>query len=471
MRWPTILIVGMATASLMACSTSQSTQGARLDGSVSADSVIVTSYEVDDRLFPNPERGFYRYTSLHELDPGIGAIREDEGITLVWGRIMMRSYREEEALPASFLADVESGFGIARDQGMKVIVRGSYGSRGAGGDYTSYTDPPTEIMRQHIAQLEPIFTGNADVIALFEAGFVGPWGEWHTTELANDMDQSRLFLHFLLEHTPMQNMVVVRYPLLKQLIFATDDGFERVTAANAYSGEPVARVGHHNDCFLSSADDVGTYDRGGMDRAGETAYLSEETLHTVFGGESCADYELNDCAPALKELEALHASYLNSGWHPDVLKKWESQGCYDDVQRRLGARLVLHESRVPARARAGQGLRVSLGLENDGFASLYNARDVDIVVRNTSTGRSWSVPTGIDPREWKPSGRHDIEMVVQLPPDLPSGPYSIHLHLADPSPSLHDDARYAYRLASMGVWDETTGWNRLAEGVLIEAAH
>jgi len=469
-----VLLVSLAAMTLLACSASQTTQAGGATESASADSTIVTVYEVDKGLFPNPERGFYRYTNLAELDPSIGTIRDEELITLVWGRIMMESYRDQEQLPQEFLGSVERGFQTARDQGMKVIVRGSYGFRGSGGDYTTYEDPPVQNMRHHIEQLAPIFAAHAhahahaDVIALFEAGFIGPWGEWHSTQLANDMDQSRTFLHHILDHTPRQSMVLVRYPLLKQQIFATGSGFEQVTAANAYSGEPVARVGHHNDCLLSSADDVGTYDRGGMDRAGEVAYLAEETLHTVFGGETCADYELNDCAPALGELATLHTSYLNSGWHPDVMKKWERDGCLEEVQRRLGAHLVLHESRIPAQGRAGDGLHITLVLENEGFASLYNARDVNIVLHNPTTGGRWTISTGLDPRAWKPSERQDLEVVIQLPADIPPGTYSLHLHLADPSPALRGDARYAYRMASEGVWDEVTGWNKLVDEFTID---
>ena len=121
--------------------------------------VIGTHYEPDASIFPNPERGFYIYTNLHELDPAIGK-RRSEGHTLVWGRIFMETYREVPSLPESFLAAVENGFAIARDQGMKVIVRGSYGFKGPSGDYTSYEDPPKPNIKNHIAQLAPIFAAN-----------------------------------------------------------------------------------------------------------------------------------------------------------------------------------------------------------------------------------------------------------------------------------------------------------------------
>jgi len=466
----TTIVGWLALILLAACGGNQSTEVDAPGTSAVIDSMIVTSYEVDDSLFPNPERGFYRYTDLHDLDPDIGDLREREGITLLWGRILMEAYREDEFLPESFLAGVEHGFHIARDQGMKVIVRGSYGFEGPEGDHTSYTDPPIHHIRNHVAQLAPIFAAHADVIALFEAGFIGPWGEWHTTALTSDVEQSRDFLYFLLDHTPAQRVVALRYPLLKQQIFANAGGFETLTAINAYSGEAVARVGHHNDCFLSSADDVGTYDRGGMDRASETEYLAAETLYTVFGGESCAPYELNDCETATAALHTLHATYLNSQYHPKVLDKWRVQGCLDYVRRRLGARFALHESQISLRARPGGRLRVALDLENYGFASLYNPRDFDIVLQHAETGRTWSLPTGFDPRTWKPGERYMMEFELSLPGEMESGSYTAYMHLADPLPALHDDGRYAYRLASLGVWDEASGRNRLTMGILIEPA-
>ncbi len=455
----------------VACGGKQLVQGDTRVEDVTTDSLIVTHYEVGDSIFVNPERGFYQYTDLARLDADIGPVRQEKGITLVWGRITLTPYRDEGFLPADFLADVQRGFDTARDQGMKVIVRGSYGSRGEGGDYTTYTDPPIQNLRNHVMQLAPIFAANVDVIALFEAGFIGPWGEWHTTTLANDLEQRRELLYFFLDNMPMERMVVLRYPMLKQTMFSLgDDGFDVVTSTNAYSGDPVARTGHHNDCFLSSDTDVGTYDRGGMDRAGEVDYLAQETLHTVFGGESCADYELNDCDSAMLEMSTLHVTYLNSGWHPDVLKKWETQGCMGDVKRRLGARFALHGSQILRRTRQGGLLRVTLEMENYGFASLYNSRSVEIVLQNATTNRSWSLPTGVDPRLWKGGEQFLLDVELSLPVEIEPGSYTAYLHLADPATRLHDDARYAYRLANPGVWDEKTGWNRLSEGIVIESA-
>ena len=437
-----------------------------------ADAVLgtlVTNYELDESIFPNPERGFYIYSNLLKLDADIGS-RRDEGHTLIWGQIRMRAYRDTLSLPQSFLAAVDSGFTIARDQGMKVIVRGSYGSKGPGGDYTSYQDPPKRHIKNHIEQLAPIFAAHADVIALFEAGFVGPWGEWHATEIAEDYELGREMLFHILDHTPADRLVLVRNPHLKQQIFQSGDGFAVVDAGNAYSGERVARVGHHNDCFLSSSDDFGTYGQGEMTQAEEMAYLANETLYTAFGGETCQPNARNDCGPAIAELEALHGSYLNSGYHRKVLKKWAEQGCFDEVQRRLGARLVLTQSQIAAGARPGGRLAVEIDLDNRGFAPLYNARDVEIVLENETSGAVRGFAVDVDPRLWKPGESHAIAVQVPLPVDMAPGTYTAYLHLPDPSPRLRDDPRYAYRIASLEVWDGERGYNKLASGIVVEGS-
>ncbi len=425
-------------------------------------------YTESSAAIANPERGFYLYNNLLQLSPDVGR-RRTEGYALIWGKIPLDAYREQSELPQAVLDSLRAGFATARHGGMKVIVRASYGSRGPGGDYTTYADPTQDIIEGHIAQLAPVFAENADVIALFEAGFVGPWGEWHTTTIANDYARGRQVISHLLDHTPAERMIAVRYPHFKQQLFTTDGKtYERVNATNAYSNTPVARIGHHNDCFLASKTDYGTYERGGQTRAEETAYLAEETLYTLFGGETCNPHPLNDCQRALDELSTLHASYLNSSYHPKVLQKWRGQGCADEIAQRLGARLVLEESRAARRASAGETLDVKVVLNNSGFAPLYNARSVEFALRNAESGALFTFVQDVDPRTWKPGQQHVLRGQLNLPPDMPTGAYALCLFLPDASPQLRWDPRYAYRMANEHTWDAESGLNVLIEGIVVE---
>ncbi len=416
--------------------------------------------EEDDSVFPNPERGFYFYHSLADADPAaIRHLRAERNITLLWGKISLGPWRDTVRLPDEFLARLQHGFDAAREAGLKVIVRGEYGHAGPGGDYRSYEDPRPEIIEGHMRQLAPLFARNADLIAFFEAGFIGPWGEWHTTRIANDPRlRRRIFLH-LLEHTPKDRMVLLRYPALKQSIFETS---RPLAEREAYDGSPRARTGHHNDCFLSSPNDVGTYDRGGQSMADEIDYLHAETRHTLFGGETCALHERGERESALFELEHLHASYLNSGYHPDVLKRWRENGVMEVVERRLGARFHVAAFEPPAEGRPGQRLKIRLAVANRGFASLYNARPA-LLVLIAPDGTRHRFPLSTDPRRWKAGETNRLEADVTLPAGLAPGAYAWALHLPDASPRLAPDPRYAHRLANLGAWDAATGENRLLE--------
>lgn len=41
-----------------------------------------------------------------------------------------------------------------------------------------------------------------------------------------------------------------------------------------------------------------------------------------------------------------HWSWLNAGFNTDIYKVWKQQGCYEEVHRRLGYRLVINKVRL-----------------------------------------------------------------------------------------------------------------------------
>jgi hypothetical protein len=50
---------------------------------------------------------------------------------------------------------------------------------------------------------------------------------------------------------------------------------------------------------------------------------------------------------------------------------------------------------------------------------------------------------------------------------MPEGEYDLFLFLADPEPRLHDNPSYAIRLASAGLWEDSTGFNSLNHTIII----
>ena len=418
------------------------------------------TFTEDDSVFPKPESGFYLYQNLADLNDGVTKMR-DRNLTLLWGKIDLEPYRTTADLPQSYLDELEKGFETAQAAGVQVIVRASYGHRGPGGDYQTYEDPEISVIRGHMEQLAPLFTRNADRIAFFEAGFIGPWGEWHTTEVANSPEKRRsLFLH-LLENTPKSRMIVLLYPALKQSIFESN---EPLTAETSYNESTKARAGHHNDCFLSSPNDVGTYNRGGLTMAQEVAYLAADTQHTLFGGETCALHDRSLPENAIAEMEKLHASYLNSSYHPDVLQRWRDLGAMSTIEKRLGARFVLESIVLPTKGTPGGQVSMAITLTNQGFASLYNKRPIFLVLRDSEEKERARFPLSeIDPRHWKAGICTKFAATITLPEDLAPGSFTWSLHLPDVSERLASDARFAIRMANKDAWDSETGENRLVK--------
>ncbi len=405
---------------------------------------------------PNPERGFNWGVSFDE--PDLNWIYEN-GYTLAYtGAGRLDEYRNRD-LPPEYLSALNAHFQLARDAGIKLIVRFSYND----GPSAPNTEPdaPLEQVLRHIEQLAPILEANKDVIAWLEAGFIGAWGEWHSSTNGLDTPENRAILRdALFERFPKDRFILFRYP-------GDFIGWhpEPLTETQAFTQTELARTGHHNDCFLANEHDAGTYlDLNGNLQIDEwQTYLAQMTRFVPMSGETC---QLNpprsDCETALREMEMLHWTAKNEGWHPDVIQGWKDQGCYAEIRNRLGYRLTLLEAGYNPQAQAGSELQVVIKLENTGFASPLLARPVYFVLVSGDGIPTYEQVIPVDPRYWEP-GAHSFTATLTLPANLPAGAYQLALWLPDPSSALRDDPRYAIRFANENVWDAEHGWNMLGE--------
>jgi hypothetical protein len=422
----------------------------------SAAGATTRSYDRDDGDFPNPERGFSKAS-------GRAADARAANLSLVHLYVRLDAYKDA-ALPKSLLRDVDRSFTAARASGVKVIPRFIYNFPVGLPLGPADTDAPLPRVLQHIRQLRPVLRENADVIAFLEAGFIGAWGEWHHSTSGLDAPAARnAILAALLEALPENRAVTLRYQRDKIAMFGRT---APLTAAEAFSRRPTARVGHHNDCFLASRDDYGTYRRDGARSLEEQkAYLAAENRYVPQGGETCNDKEdaqpFIQCPNALRELATLRWSQLNADYHPGVLGLWREQRCYGEIARRLGYRFRLTKAELASSVPPGAKIRGWIEIVNDGFASPYNPRALELVLRDTRTGREHVVPLADDPRRWEPGTAHRIRIAARLPLTLPPGTYASYLNLPDPAPRLRGRPHYSIRLANRGVWEPRSGYNAL----------
>jgi hypothetical protein len=459
---------------------------ALLNGSAASSQEATTMtvyYQPSSEMFPNPERGFYLQDAPlwigEERSPqnaqDLAALRQ-RGISMVRWYFVLDEFREV-ALTDEVLGFVDDHFNLARQAGIKVIPRFAYTFPTTGEYPYQEPDAPINLVLEHIAQLTPLLQAHADVIAFMEVGFVGAWGEWHssTNDLVNEVTglnaNSYAILETLLDALPPNRMLALRYPPYKQQWF----GVDALTAQQAFDGSPQARLGAHNDCFLASETDWGTYPEDETSREALKDYLNQDNRYLPQGGETCNAAEdaqpYIGCENALAELARLRYSTLNEGYHEAVLQGWQAEGCYEEIAQRLGYRLRLLEGEFPTAITPNSLLTFSLILVNEGFASPYNPRGVEVALRSQQDGQVYpltlqDVP---DPRRWLPDdGPIELLIEANLPAELPPGDYELLLAL--PDPRLPTRPEYHLRLANEHIWEANSGWHRLAV-LAIEPLH
>jgi Domain of unknown function (DUF4832)/Domain of unknown function (DUF4874) len=423
---------------------------------------VSVSYQGDSSNFANPERGFYFAHVMSGSDPKVIDSTniqrmKDEKIS-IFKRIYNLNTFKGSSISSSYLDWIQRDLDVVRSNGLKVSLRFSYNFNDG-----STSDAPLSRVLEHIDQLGPVLRRNADIIAFLDAGFIGKYGEWHSsTNGLTSSSSKRQILERLLSVVPSNRMVVLRYARDKKEIYGSSAMGESV----AFNGSSRARVGHKNDCFLASTDDQGTYwplDSNSLNA--QKNYLAQENLFVPQSGETCGwNPPRSDCPTALAELQKMHWSSI--GRMPsDFVSRWTSQGCFDDIYKRLGYRFRLVSGILPQRAAPGGTLSVKLKMTNEGFAGLYNPRGLELVLRNRNNGQETRVTINPseDVRLYLPAAGEtkDLSLSGRLPGGLASGSYDLFLNLPDPSSSLSRRASYSIRMANSNMWESSTGYNKL----------
>ena len=157
----------------------------------------------------------------------------------------------------------------------------------------------------------------------------------------------------------------------------------------------------------------------------------------------------------------MHYSFLNCAYNNDVNDDWQTGGCMDAIKKNLGYRFVLRNAIFPKDAvKAGMQLPFTLNIENVGYASPYNARPAQLIMRNKSTNKEFVFTIDTDVRKWY-SGNNTINAKIITDNNMPAGDYDLFLNLPDAYQSLQNKSEYSIRLANANMWNEATGYNDL----------
>ncbi len=404
------------------------------------------SYTASTENFANPERGFYKYTSTYAsaYEPlilsSLQSLKSSQKVTLVWREFVLDMFRTT-AISSTYLSKMQTDFNTIRSAGMKAVIRFNYSN-------VDGLDASKTQIFSHIDQLKAIIQANEDVISSVEAGFIGNYGEWYASvnfgqdNLTSVQLTDRKAVGLKIMELAPNRMVAFRTPTIQRLIA----GSGNVTESTAFNGSVLSRTAAHNDCFLSSSNDYGTYTNSTTDYT----YLENQSKYTFDGGETCSLTQYSSCANAMLTMNRFHFNYLNTDYNQTVVNSWGSNGCLDEITRRLGYRFELLNSNVANNM-------LTINLQNVGYGNVFNERKAFIVMKNTSTNTEYSFELPTDVRKWNSGSQTQIVMPMTM--DVPAGNYQLFLNV--PDSKLSTNAAYSIQFANTGVWDAVKGFNSL----------
>jgi hypothetical protein len=333
-------------------------------------------------------------------------------------------------------------------------------------------DADLNTVLNHISQLKPILQKNHDIIDVMSLGFVGLYGELHSsTHSLDSIENIKTISSALLSALPSDRMMLIRKPLQKWNIFNLDkNGY--LDAHFAYSGAGKARVGISNDCFASDQSDYGTYLPLNMAEDYKN-FLNFDNRFVPQTGEVCINQTWNNtfggCNNVLREFERMRWSSISHGTQSirnalfvsKYQEEWIKQGCFNEIQRRLGYRFALVDGEFTSSVNPGGYFNIKLNIRNDGFAAPHNPRNVELIFRNNVNGAETTVRLPDDPRFWMGGTTNTIDRSITLPPSITPGNYKLFFSLPDPESALYGNPAYSIRLANKNIWEISTGYNDL----------
>ena len=398
-------------------------------------------FKVSNAVLANPERGFWRASAENFIDVNLNDLLSirNQGITLVYVVVRLDDYRDK-SLSSELLAQLDQSFEIAKQSGVKIILRFAYNYPNSSSEYENAKDAPLEMVLQHIKQFGPMINKNKALVAVFQAGLIGAWGEQHTSSNHLDTPENKIIIRDALLEALDQNIAIQwRYP--PDLI----SWMPNLTPAER------RRTAFHNDCFLSSPTDVGTYAEDKAQRTSQRAAmmaLTENTFHTVETCDAQKQKIRKTCKAILEEGAAFHVSTMNIDYYDGFHKAWKKQGCYAEIDNKMGYRFALKSANL-------HNDKLEISVQNNGWARLSKPRSLQVVAVTENTRTRLNA---LNSDLATISARQSNSFVYELP-NLAASKFCISA--PDPEPSLANNPAYAIRFANdlkySQSYDEKTG--------------
>jgi len=445
-------------------------------GCPSDDGYYSNTYSADPALL-NPERGWYMEWNTSENRGDLADFR-DKGVSIV---LMNAELGKQATISTSKINEIKAAFNAARNAGLSVVFRAAY-------DFDGDASPePTNIntIVGHINQLKLIFEEHEDILFNVQAGFLGSWGEWHSTYYGNKkwdppyIQYQRTVGNELLAAVPSSVTVAFRRPeYIRNIADTTATGNNRgdhaaVTKAEAFGTSKIARMAFHNDALMSNSTDMDTYKAPNYPRETELNWISQQTRYTPMVGETNTMSGYNDIPAAIQLLNRINITSLNLDYHPGVLGKWNrsqygGMNAFNYISMRMGYRFVLKKANITLNSNSTMSL--DLEIVNEGFGHLLKEKDLEIVLirkNQSQTTHRTTIYEALpnkkeDARFWEKDVKIERFRNFRLPSNMAAGSeWDVYLGLTSTFSSLKNKPAYSVRFYGNSEWDPDRGFNKI----------
>ena len=443
----------------------------------------VAAVSASSGALPNPERGFRfekqiaiepngRATTMRwPLDSTERRYKEVDGVVVAQAYCYLTDYCDS-SIPQAKIAALQASFDEARAEGVKFILRFAY--ENTIGRPPNVKGPTENRILSHIKELTPIVRKNIDVIYTLQIGWVGAWGEFHSSVHGIEKDDESVarIVKATLEMLPESRCTMMRSLYKRKDALAilkvggerigffndatlsnTSEGghwksvWKDATDCHARPGNPyfdeLCKIGIHvpveGELFWRSAN-IDLDAQGGLQalvRFWRNHYSTFSIVHgnselDALGGKSkFGAIDLWKLTPVTPDLLAVFSVPAD----PEYFKGVPYRTAYDYIRDHLGYR-------IKAKNCVRDGEKVEVTLHNCGFAAPINPRQAYFVVIG-KRGQASKIATGFDCRALEPGK----DVVAKAPvPRLGAGE-RLALWLPDESESIRYRCEYAIRLA------------------------
>lgn len=365
----------------------------------------------------SPGRGWYHiYTFQPERqdEEQLQWLPLEEEETLVLLRLDICAFRSC-SIDDGTLAFIKRIFARFAEAGKDIILRILYDIDGKG---MAHEPASFELVCDHMRSIGAVAAEHASHILLAQGLAVGSWGEMHDSKFLQP-GQLRQLWEIWTQATKGTIPLAVRRPAYARMLVP--------------QGSPKEPIGLYDDAILADETHMGTFGiRSRREASWQESWCAKDEYKYIrtfmnqvpVGGEVLAAQPAVGEKAVLAELQRMQISYLNSIYDPKVLEKWkhqilsDGQTLYGYIGSHMGYRLVVREVKCCRN-------RLSITLENNGFAPLYEESAVWLTAMDEENNRR-EIALTIDLRMLK-AGMKKV-VCVDIPNNFnDSGGYRLYL--------------------------------------------